>query len=67
MLSRTASIRELRTETSAVLSRLADGPVVIMNRSDPQGVMVSVEEWEQIEKDREYIKLIKATIDRRSS
>lgn len=67
MVPKTATIREIRTETSEVLSRLADGPIMLMNRSNPQAVIVSMEEWEQIQKDREYIKLLRATMDRRSS
>ena len=60
MILNTASIRELRSITQEVLGRLADGPVMIMNRSDPQGVIVSIKMWNEMQEELQRLRLVAA-------
>lgn len=57
MVPNTTSIRDLRHKTQEILGRLADGPVVIMNRSEPQGVIVSIEQWNEMEEEMQELRV----------
>jgi len=43
-----ASISELQNDHLAIFNRLTVGPVILANRSEPQAVVVSVEEWDEL-------------------
>lgn len=44
-LPQTASIAHMRKSYRDVFLRLKNGPVMLMNRSTPEAVLVSPEEW----------------------
>lgn len=43
----TAPISDVHLHQKELLERLDDGPVVLMSRSQPAAILVSVEEWNQ--------------------
>jgi prevent-host-death family protein len=44
-MPQTASMHELKNRTGAVIAKFKRGPVLILNRSTPQVVCVSLEQW----------------------
>ncbi len=43
-----AGISELRNNHLAVFAQLVKGPVVLLNRTEPQGVLLSPAQWDTI-------------------
>lgn len=41
-------VSDMSTKQTQVLAKLADGPVILAQRSKPTAVMVSVHEWDTI-------------------
>ncbi len=39
-------ITHMQTKPTAILAKLADGPVILAQRSKPAAVLVSVEQWD---------------------
>lgn len=63
MVPNTTSIRDLRHKTQEILGQLVDGPVVIMNRSEPQGVIVSIGQWNEMEKELQDLRVVAARLN----
>ena len=70
----TAPISDVHLNQKQLLERLAQEPVVLMNRSQPAAVLISVEEWnrtamamdamlELIQRDRPWFSLPVHTLD----
>lgn len=47
-LPQLASISELRNNHLAVFAQLAEGPVVLLNRTEPQGILLSPTQWDAL-------------------
>ena len=47
-LQQTAPISDMRKDQDAVLSMMANGPVILMARSRPKAVIVDPDEWNAI-------------------
>ena len=47
-LMETRPVSEMNRNPNAILELLASGPVVLMQRSTPAGVLVSPEEWNNL-------------------
>ena len=47
ILAQTEKISTLKTSYESVLAKLTKGPVLLMQRSKPAAVVVSVAEWER--------------------
>ena len=47
-IPQTVPISELRRQQDKILKMAASAPVVLMSRSEPAGVLVSPQEWNQI-------------------
>jgi len=47
-IPQTVPISELRRQQDKILKMSESAPVVLMNRSEPAGVLVSPQEWNQI-------------------
>lgn len=43
-----ASIAELEQDHLSIFQRLTQGPIIIANRSEPQAVVVSMQEWDEL-------------------
>lgn len=43
-----ASISELRNNHLAVFAQLTSGPVVLLNRTEPQGILLSPTQWDSL-------------------
>lgn len=43
-----ASISELENDHLSIFNRLTQGPVILANQSEPQAVVVSVQEWDKL-------------------
>jgi len=50
LIPQTASMYELKNHTRDVVAKFKAGPVLLMNRSTPQAVLVSPEEWNRTAK-----------------
>ncbi len=47
-LPQLASISDLRNNHLGVFAQLAEGPVVLLNRTQPQGILLSPEQWDAL-------------------
>jgi len=61
---KTTTVTELRTEISSYISKLSDGPVIIMSRSRPAAVLVDPEMFDTLLKECE---LLEDILDSRAS
>jgi len=61
---KTTTVTELRTEISSYISKLSDGPVMIMSRSRPAAVLVDPEMFDTLLKECE---LLEDILDSRAS
>ncbi len=52
---KTTTITELRTEIASYISKLSDGPVMIMSRSRPAAVLVDPEMFDTLLKECELL------------
>jgi len=52
---KTTTVTELRTEISSYISKLSDGPVMIMSRSRPAAVLVDPEMFDTLLKECELL------------
>ena len=43
-----AGISDLRNKHLEVFAQLADGPVVLLNRTQPQGILLSPTQWDAL-------------------
>ena len=43
-----ASVSELRNNHLAVFAQLSEGPVVLLNRTVPQGILLSPKQWDAL-------------------
>jgi PHD/YefM family antitoxin component YafN of YafNO toxin-antitoxin module len=43
-----AGVSDLRNNHLAVFAQLADGPVVLLNRTQPQGILLSPAQWDTL-------------------
>ena len=63
---KTAPISDMKRNQSQVMSFLSDGPVVLMQRSQPAAVMVAPTQWnaiaEEVEELRDVIAALKAEL-----
>ena len=58
-IPQTASISRLNTHQSEILQKMHDEPVLLLSRSTPVGVLVSVDEWNQMTDQLEQLALLK--------
>lgn len=47
-MPQTVPISEIRKDQEGVISRLVRGPILLLSRSQPAAVLVSVREWNEI-------------------
>lgn len=47
-LPQLASVSDLRNNHLGVFALLEKGPVVLVNRTQPQGILISPEQWDQL-------------------
>lgn len=47
-LPQLASVSDLRNNHLGVFALLAKGPVVLVNRTQPQGILLSPEQWDKL-------------------
>jgi len=48
LIPETVSMHELKNNTRVVTEKFSTGPVLLLNRATPQGVIVSPEQWNTI-------------------
>ena len=58
----TASISRLNTHQSDVLEQMHSAPVLLLSRSTPVGMLVSVNEWNQMAEQLEQLAFLKEFI-----
>lgn len=49
-LPQTTPLRQIQTDQNLVLSRLANGPVILLQEDEPAAVLVSTAEWNRLAK-----------------
>ena len=63
LVMKTAPISDMKRDQAQVMNLLPDGPVVLMQRSQPAAVMVKPEQWNAIAEEIEDLRDVIASLE----